>query len=43
MGKEHQTWERMKEEHHMEKEHHIIHMEEHHMDTHTSMEEGMHK
>jgi hypothetical protein len=37
MGEEHQTREGTKEEHHM------IHMEEHHMDIHTGMLEGMDK
>ena len=42
MWEEHHMSEGTEEEHHME-ERHMIHMEEHHMDIHTGMLEGMDK
>jgi hypothetical protein len=43
MRDKHQTREGTKDEHHMEEEHHMIHIEEHHMDTHTRMVDDMDK
>jgi hypothetical protein len=40
-GEEHQMRKQIEEEHHLNKEHYKINMEEHNMDTHTNIENDM--